>query len=275
LYWRRTLCCTLIRVWGVRSAVMTYCVAVTVNRGLVFASDSRTNAGVDQIATYSKMHTFEGRCDRAICLLTAGNLATTQAVLRQIGRDIEEGAERNIETVPNLAAAAEYVGELSRAEQRKHESSNEDSFSADATFIVGGQVGSRPPQLYLVYAEGNYISATVRTPYLQIGELKYGKPILDRIVREEVSLDVAARCALVSMDSTMRSNATVGPPVELLIYPAGALHFDGRIVLQDDNPYLRELRQAWQAGLEEAFRRLPGLPLSRPAVQLVDAQADT
>lgn len=253
---------------------MTYCLAIKVDQGLVFASDSRTNAGVDQIATYSKMHTFDGKGNRAICLLTAGNLATTQAVVRQIRRDVEEQAERNIETVSNLAAAAEYVGELSRAEQRKHESSNEDSFSADATFIVGGQIGKRPPQLYLVYAEGNYISAAVQTPFLQIGELKYGKPILDRIIREDLPLEVAARCALVSMDATMRSNVTVGPPIELLTYLVDSNRFCLRLVLEADNPYLQELHRAWQEGLKQAFERLPSPPAMQPAIKLVDSKGD-
>jgi putative proteasome-type protease len=251
---------------------LTYCLAIKVDQGLVFATDSRTNAGVDQISTYSKMHTFEGG-DRAICLLTSGNLATTQAVLRQIRRDVEANTKRCLYNIEDLAEAAGYVGELSRAEQRKHQSSNED-FNADATFIVGGQIGLKPPRLYLVYPEGNYISATIQTPFLQIGELKYGKPILDRIVTEDLSLEVAARCALVSMDSTMRSNITAGPPIELLTYVAGSGRFNKRLVLEEDNPYLLDLRRAWQEGLKDAFRRLPSLPAMLPTVKLVDSQAD-
>lgn len=253
---------------------MTYCLAIRVDQGLVLASDSRTNAGADHVSTFSKMHTFDEPGDRAVCLLSSGNLATTQAVLRHIRRDNERGSGLCLNTVRDLAEAAEYVGALSREEQRKHSSKKDEKFSPEASFILGGEITGRPHQLYMIYPEGNYITATLQTPYLQIGELKYGKPILDRIVREELSLEVAARCALVSMDSTMRSNATVGPPVELLIYPAGAMRFGKRLVLQEDNPYLRELRVAWQAGLEEAFRRLPGLPINRPAVQLVDVQAD-
>jgi putative proteasome-type protease len=253
---------------------LTYCLAIRTDQGLVFASDSRTSAGADHVSTVSKMHTFETPGKRAFCLLTAGNLATTQAVLRQIRRDNENGKTPSLRTAQDLAEAAEYVGALSRAEQRKHESADE-KFSPEASFILGGQIDGRKHRLYLVYPEGNYISATLQTPYLQVGELKYGKPILDRIVREDVSLEVAARCALVSMDSTMRSNATVGPPVELLMYTTGALRFGKRLVLTEDNPYLRELRQAWQIGLEEAFEKLPGLPISRPPVHLVDAQGDS
>ena len=252
---------------------MTYCLAIKVNEGLVFASDSRTNAGVDQISTYSKMHTFEAG-DRAICVLTAGNLATTQAVLRQIRRDAESRARRCLYTATDLATATEYIGALSRAEQRKRKSSNDEPFGVEASFIVGGQIGKRAPQIYLVYPEGNYISATVQTPYLQIGELKYGKPILDRIVHEELSLEVAARCALVSMDSTMRSNVTAGPPVELLSYQSNSLRFSKRLVLEEDNAYLMELRRAWQEGLKAAFEGLPNLPAMRAPVKLVDSRGD-
>lgn len=253
---------------------MTYCVAIRVDRGLVFASDSRTNAGPDQVSTFSKMHTFESG-NNLFCLLTAGNLATTQAVLRQIRRDSEFGAKLSLNTVRDMAEAAEYVGKLSRAEQKKHGADDEDSgFSPEASFIIGGQIGGRKHQIYQVYPEGNYIAAMVQTPYLQIGELKYGKPILDRIIAEDLSLEVAARCALVSMDSTIRSNATVGPPIELLIYQADSMKLGKRLILKEDNPYLGELRQAWQDGLKDTFERLPRLPFSRPSVQLVDAQGD-
>jgi len=252
---------------------LTYCLAMRVDQGLVFASDSRTNAGPDQVSIFSKMHTFESE-ESVICLLTSGNLATTQAVVRQIRRDNEKQAGKCLTRVQDMAEAAEYIGSLSRAEQKKHRSKSDEKFSPEASFIVGGQVAGRQHQIYLVYPEGNYIAATVQTPYLQIGELKYGKPILDRIINEDLSLELCARCALVSMDSTIRSNATVGPPIELLIYPAGSMKFGKRLVLQEDNPYLGELRRAWQDGLKDTFERLPRLPINRPAVQLVDAQGD-
>ncbi len=254
---------------------MTYCLAIKIDQGLVFCSDSRTNAGVDQVNTFSKMHAFEDAPDRAICLLSAGNLATTQAVIRQIRRDNEDGAGTCLDNVRDLAAAAEYVGKLSRAEQRKHHSNDEeDSFNPEASFILGGYIAGRPHQLYLVYPEGNYIAATTQTPFLQIGESKYGKPILDRIIEGDVSLEVAARCALVSMDSTMRSNVTVGPPIELLIYKSEAPTQKVRHRFQQDNPYLHELRRSWQNNLKEAFEKLPNLPVNRPAVQLVDVRSD-
>lgn len=254
---------------------MTYCLAIRVDQGLIFASDSRTSAGADHVSTFSKMHLFEQSGERVICLLSSGNLATTQAVLRHIRRDNERGKGLTLNSARDLAEAAEYVGRLSREEQRKHRKGADEKFSPEASFILGGEIPGRPHQVFLIYPEGNYISTTLQTPYLQIGELKYGKPILDRIVHKELSLEVAARCALVSMDSTMRSNATVGPPVELLIYAAGAMRFGERAVLQEDNAYLRELRQAWQSSLEKAFRGLPALPITRPSVQLVDAQGDS
>lgn len=250
---------------------MTYCVAIKVSQGLVFVSDSRTNAGADQLSTVSKMHSFDVPGERAVCMLTAGNLATTQAVIRQVRRDMEKKSGPSLERCSDLAEAAEYIGKLSRSEQGKHKSKGKDSFNPEANFIIGGQIGKRPHQIYQVYPEGNYISATEHTPYLQIGELKYGKPILDRIIRDEVTLEVAGRCALVSMDSTLRSNATVGPPIELLTYVSGTWRMEKPLVLQEGHPYLHELRVAWQAGLQKAFENLPGLPFIRQAPHLVEA----
>jgi len=253
---------------------VTYCLSIKTDRGLVFASDSRTKAGTDHVSTFSKMHTFEECNDRVFCLLSAGNLATTQAVVRQIHRDNTRNKGACLNRVKDMAEAAEYVGMLSRNEQRKHSSKKDDSFAPEASFILGGQIDNRKHQIYLVYPEGNYITATLQTPFLQIGELKYGKPILDRIITEDLSLELAARCALVSMDSTIRSNVTVGPPIELLIYNKDAMKFGKRLVLEEDNPYLGELRKAWQEGLKETFKNLPGVPFRRPNVQLVDAQGD-
>lgn len=255
---------------------MTYCLAITVNDGLIFASDSRTNAGVDQVSTYGKMHRFFGDGERMITLVTAGNLATSQAVVRQLRRDLESGSAPNLKTVQHVAEAADYVGSISLAEQRKHRGNNDEAFDSGASFIVGGQIGGRPPQIFLVYPEGNHIRATARTPFLQIGELKYGKPILDRIIEPGLDLETSARCAMVSMDSTMRSNITVGPPVELLIYRTGTLNTGEHIVLEEDDAYLRELRAAWQDKLKKAFEGLPRLPtpVQQPRVRLVDAPTD-
>jgi len=256
-----------------RTTNLTYCLAITVDKGLIFASDSRTNAGVDQISTFSKMHRFLGDGERMVTILSAGNLATTQAVLRQVRRDLESKSSRNLKTVDSLAEAAEYVGELSLEQQRKHRTATEGSFSPDASFILGGQIAGREPQIFQIYAEGNHIRATPETPYLQIGEIKYGKPILDRIISAGTPLEDAARCALVSVDSTMRSNITVGPPIEVLIYEADSLRSGQYIVLKEDDPYLRELRQRWQESLRSAFESLPRLP-ARTAVPHVVRLAD-
>ncbi len=255
---------------------MTYCVGITVNDGLIFASDSRTNAGVDQISAYSKMYRFFGDGERMFTMLTAGNLATSQAVVRQMRRDLDSGAATNLKTLPHLAEVADYIGSISLAAQRKHAGSKEEKFDAGASFIVGGQIAGKPPQIFLIYPEGNHIRATARTSYLQIGELKYGKPILDRIVEPKLDLETAARCAMVSMDSTLRSNITVGPPLELLIYRTDSLLPGEHIVFEEDDEYLRTLRGTWQEGLMKAFEQLPRLPSSAPQhpVRLVDAPGD-
>lgn len=255
-------------------AFVTYCVAIKVNEGLVFASDSRTNAGVDQISVYSKMHTFGADGDRTLVVLTSGNLATTQAVLRRVRRDTRGGTEPEILSLPTMAEVADYVGELSVAEQQKHKRDESEKFNAEASFIVGGQIGDEPPQIFLVYAQGNHIRATPETPYLQIGEAKYGKPILDRIVSEGLPMELAARCALVSMDSTMRSNVTVGPPVELLTYVGGSRQLPPRLVFGEDSDYLRELRVAWQEALKRSFEQLPRVPYPRAHIKLVDVPGD-
>lgn len=249
---------------------MTYCVAIAVDRGLVFVSDSRTNAGVDQVATFSKMHTLLADGERMVTLLSAGNLATTQAVTRHLRRDLETGAARSLKTARHLAEIAEYIGELNVEQRRKHKASGDDKFDPEASFILGGQISGREPQIFRIYPEGNHIRATAETLFLQIGEVKYGKPILDRIIVPDLPLEDAARCALVSMDSTMRSNVTVGPPIELLIYPTDSLRAGTRLALKEDDAYLRDLRLAWQAGLRKAFEGLPRLPAAVPRVRLVD-----
>lgn len=220
---------------------------------MVFASDSRTNAGVDQLSTFSKMFSFGVEGQRAFVILTAGNLATTQSVIGRLQRDIKKGADPNLNSVETVEDAARYLGELSRDEQSRHSGGNIDT---SASFILGGEIAGSAPLLCMVYAEGNFISATDETPYLQIGEIKYGKPILDRIIRKETPLDEAALCALVSMDSTMRSNATVGPPIEVLVYGSGDLRTDRRFAFTAEDPYLADLKLAWDMKLKEAFKEL-------------------
>ena len=244
---------------------MTYCLAITVGKGLVFASDSRTNAGVDQLSSYRKMFSFGTQGERAFVLLAAGNLATTQAVIAHIERDIKKGVTPGLPVAADMEEAAEYVGQISAAQQKKLEAATSGArFDASATFIMGGQVQGEEPRLYMIYPEGNHIQATEQTPYQQIGEVKYGKPILDRIIRRETSLEEAALCALVSMDSTMRSNATVGPPLDILIYERDSFSLQRHFIFREDDPYLLELKAAWDAKLKAAFAELHRYNWSEP-----------
>ncbi|MEL7536636.1 MAG: peptidase [Pseudomonadota bacterium] len=250
---------------------MTYCLAACVDAGLVFVSDSRTNAGIDQLATFSKMHAFEELDGRFFTLLSSGNLATTQAVVARIHRDIRESAPVNLSTVTRMREAADYIGELSRSIQDKYSGDQRsDGFSPEAYFIFGGQIQGRPHALFQIYPEGNYVSPADLSPFVQIGEQKYGKPILDRIIQSDTALEIVARCGLVSMDSTMRSNASVGPPIELMIYTAGAPGAPTHMVFDEDDEYLRLIRESWGANLRAAFDRLPPISLTRSPMRIVD-----
>ncbi len=250
---------------------MTYCLAARLKQGLVFVSDSRTNAGVDQISTYSKMHAFCGNGERYFVVLTSGNLATTQRVVTRLKHDIAQAAADNLTSLQTMTDVADYVGRLSVEQQSKHSSKREDNkFAPEASFILGGQIAGRDHQLFLIYPEGNFVHATRLTPYLQIGETKYGKPILDRIISYDTELEIAARCGLVSMDSTMRSNATVGPPIEVQLYAANTMVEGAYLRLTEDDPYLKELRVAWENNLRKSFESLPRLNLAKSGIRLVD-----
>ncbi|MCB1985287.1 MAG: peptidase [Burkholderiales bacterium] len=239
---------------------MTYCLAISVNKGLVFASDSRTNAGVDYVTTYSKMHTFVWPDERICILLTAGNLATSQAVINNIRADLAEpGIKMNLRKGKYLHQVAHYVGQLSQEEQCQHADAMEKSGSsgAEASFILGGQITGQSPEIYLIYPQGNYISASPETPYLQIGENKYGKPILDRIITPATSLEDAARCALVSLESTIRSNISVGPPIELAIHTRDAIQEPYHQKLTLNSPMYKSTQKQWHTGMHRALSRLP------------------
>jgi putative proteasome-type protease len=238
---------------------MTYCVAISLDAGLCFISDSRTNAGVDNVSTYSKMHTFGIEGERQIILLSAGNLATTQGVIAQIKKDIRQESSINLLNVPHLEDAADYIGGVNIAQEEKHTGGGT---SYEARFIVGGQIQGHKPRAYLVYPQGNHITTSADTPYLQIGESKYGKPILDRILSRESSIETAALCGLVSMDSTMRSNLIVGPPIDVILYLADTLVINRQYRFEESSEYLRQINKSWDAKLKEAFASMPPIAWS-------------
>lgn len=233
---------------------MTYCVAISVDAGMVFCSDSLTNAGIDQVSTYSKMFRYGVDGQKQFVILTAGNLATSQATIAKINNDIKLNASRNLLNMPSVEEAADYIGDLSREQQEKRII---DGKKFEASFIIGGQILGNKPEILLVYPEGNHITSSVDTPYLQIGESKYGKPILDRILTPKLDLDTSAMCALVSMDSTMRSNLGVGPPIETLIYKTDALVLDKPHRFEGDSDFLRDINRTWDKKLKDAFRQMP------------------
>ena len=240
---------------------MTYCLAISVNRGLVFVSDSRTNAGADQIGTYSKMHRFWKEGERSFVLLAAGNLATAQGVVSQLENDIHHHANESLMTAESLDHAADYVGRVSAEKQARHRVSRDSGdFVPEASFILGGQIRGERPEIVHIYPEGNFVHASGTMPFLQIGEIKYGKPILDRIIDPELALRSALKCALVSMDSTMRSNANVGPPVECLTYRTDSFGEGRHLVLDEHADYLLTLRRSWAESLRQAFASLPEVP---------------
>jgi len=238
---------------------MTYCVAIKVDDGIVLASDSRTNAGVDYIRTYSKLHIFNWAGDRTIIILASGNLATTQAVINNIHHDLDNESDHfNLRKAKHLFEVAHYIGSLNQKEQQEHSKAfNDKRESLEANFIVGGQIGTQEDDIYLIYPEGNYITVSPETPYMQIGETKYGKPILDRIITGETSLDDAARCALVSLDSTMRSNISVGPPLELAIYKVDSLAEPRYCKIDLSTEMFIDLQEGWAEGIQQAFKNLP------------------
>ncbi|MEB3156056.1 MAG: 20S proteasome subunit A/B [Cyanobacteriota bacterium] len=246
---------------------MTYCIGYWLEKGLVLASDSRTNAGVDYISTYTKMYTFQPAPDRLFVLLAAGSLATTQAVINWIRRDLdrpadlESGTGKDFRHCDYLFEAAAYVGRVSVAARRENEEAlRQSGASGSATFLLGGQIGSEPHGLFLIYPEGNAIMATPETPYLQIGESKYGKPPLDNIGHANLSLEDAARLCLISEVLTQRSNLSVGPPFDLVVIPAGTRSIAQQLRIEGDDPMLATMIETWSEAQREALYRLPQLP---------------
>lgn len=239
---------------------MTYCLGIKINQSIVMLSDSRTSAGADNISTYSKMWRFSVPGQRQFVVCSAGNLATTQAVIAILERDISSKAEVSLLTVTNLHEASDYIGGISVACQQQNTGGGP---AFQTTLLLAGEILGASSGLYMIYAEGNFIASSSQVPFLQIGEIKYGKPILDRVIHEEMSTERALLCGLVSMDATIRSNVTVGPPIELYVLTNGLLQPGRYMSLDDDNTYMRELRQAWNGLMAEAFDKLQ--PLHWPA----------
>jgi len=238
---------------------MTYCVGLLVDTGLVLLSDSRTNAGVDQINTFRKMATFQKPNERVLVLLSAGNLAITQAVVNLL-HEVPEKADQppRIYRAKNMFNAARVVGDaLREIHDRDGGMLKEHGHDFNANFILGGQINGEEPRLFHIYAAGNFIESSIDTPYFQIGESKYGKPIIDRVISRSSSLAQAAKCALVSMDSTIRSNLSVGPPLDLAIIRRDEYRLGTHISIDLDNEYFKMIRTRWGFALQEVFAELP------------------
>ncbi|WP_226052210.1 proteasome-type protease [Dickeya chrysanthemi] len=241
---------------------MTYCVAMRLSDGLVFASDSRTNAGVDHIATFRKLHVFHQEGERVLVIQSAGNLATTQSIISLLKARIHAQHTPNLMQASTLYDAATLVGETVREVIHRDSLAQQNGSSTNfgCNLLLGGQIGDEAPRLFHIYPEGNFIEATVDTPYFQIGESKYGKPIIDRVLTMDTPLEQAMCCALISIDSTLRSNLSVGLPLDVMIYRAGSFDISEQRRITENDPYFATIRKAWSEGLLNTFRQLPPFP---------------
>jgi len=236
---------------------MTYCVAMRLDQGLVFLSDSRTNAGVDQVSTFRKMLVFERPGDRMMVMMTAGNLAISQAV-RQIISERTNDDGTSVWNAANMFDAVRLVGDAVReVHQRDAQALSDAGIEFNVSILFGGQIKGERCRLFLVYAAGNFIEAHAEGPYFQIGESKYGKPILDRVVSPTIPLDQAAKCALISMDSTLRSNISVGLPLDLLVYEANSLRVSRFSTIDTKNQYFQMIHDTWGQRLKQIFDEIP------------------
>ncbi len=237
---------------------MTYCVAMNLSEGMLFAADSRTNAGIDHVSTFCKMHVFEVPGKRVVVMLSAGNLATSQSVVSLLREEARNTEVANICNAESMHHCARLVGVALRSVIDQHRAGQQSAGSVDfsSNFLVGGQILGEEPRLFHVYPQGNFIEATVDTPYFQIGEIKYGKPIIDRIVDYELGLNLAMKAALISFDSTIHSNVSVGMPIDFVSYRKDSLEIK-KERLEEDNKYYNRLTQAWAGGIRNLFKDLP------------------
>ena len=240
---------------------MTYCIGVKLDHGMILASDSRTNAGIDNFSKFCKMTVFERRGDRVIVLLSSGNLAGTQAVIGVLNQRCAVGdASESLWGARTMFDVAILVADAMRdIEKRDGEYLQESEISFNASFIVGGQILGEPIRLFRIYSEGNFIEAGTETTYFQTGETKYGKPIVERVITPSTPLAEAAKCVLVSFDSTMRGNLSVGMPIDLICYVRDSLEVTMRRRFGDGDPYFTALSREWSEGLRQVFRHLPEL----------------
>lgn len=237
---------------------MTYCLALKMNEGMVFASDSRTNAGVDQIASFKKMRTYNNGKDRVIVTLTSGNLSITQSVVNLIEQRANDPDVPNIWNAKTLFDVATLFGECLREVRNESAAYLEQSgINMGVNFIVGGQLAGEPQRLFLIYSAGNFIEATDETPFFQIGETKYGKPVLDRFMQPETPLVNAVKCALVSLDSTIRSNISVGLPIDLVSLKRDHFEFNNQYHITEEDAYFSLISSSWREGLTALFDSLP------------------
>jgi putative proteasome-type protease len=237
---------------------MTYCVALLVDEGLVLASDTRTNAGVDQVGIFPKMHHFEVRGERMITLLTAGNLAITQLVVNRLREAVKRDDGSHLHNVDSLFDAASLVGDEVRfAFERDAEHLKNHNADFHASIIVAGQIKGERSRLFNVYNAGNFIESSIETPYFQIGETKYGKPIIDRVIKHDTDMMDAVKCVLISFDSTIRSNISVAPPIDLILYRTDSFHGDCHQRIAENDAYYSLIRKGWSEGLKSVFQQLP------------------
>jgi putative proteasome-type protease len=238
---------------------VTYCVAALLHDGLVMASDTRTHAGVDHVASFCKMRIFQREGDRVVVLLSAGNLATTQAMVHLLdSQACTETEQPTIWNATSMFEVAQRIGDALRSVQnRDGPFLSQHSIDVGASTLVGGQISGEPCRLFNVYPQGNFIEAGQETLYFQIGEVKYGKPILDRVLTWDTPLSEAAKCTLISFDSTVRSNISVGLPIDLAVYRRGSLHLAHPRRIAEDDFYYSRIRQEWGQGLRRVFTEMP------------------
>jgi putative proteasome-type protease len=243
---------------------MTYCAGIRVSEGLVMIADTRTNAGLDDISIYRKLSVFEKPGERVLALATAGNLSVTQSALALVTEGLpnsETGEAETLMQAPSMFKAAQLVGAALRKITNEVKPSLEDAgINYNARILFGGQIKGEPLKLYMIYGEGNFIECSHDSPFLQIGEHKYGKPILDRAVTYETSIQDALKLGLISFDSTMRSNLAVGPPLDLVVLREDALALDLSCRIEPDEPYFHGLRESWSAALRAAHIAIPAPP---------------